>query len=146
VEELTPDKLDSYCEAAASVVEELGTFLGSHYDELVKCTHGNPRPRYRHGYADSASGPAVRGSNTRLQERVRCVRQCDEEQLLTRNDAQLLFDWLCRHYGYPGESERATSPAFVNGHDNHQRETDAKHDSDRRTHRQEHRNQDDAND
>jgi hypothetical protein len=36
---------------------------------------------------------------------------------MTRNDAQLLFDWLCRHYGCPGESEGATSPAFVNGND-----------------------------
>jgi hypothetical protein len=36
-EELTVDKLDLYLEAATSVVEELGTFLASHYDELIKC-------------------------------------------------------------------------------------------------------------
>lgn len=32
-----PDKLDDYLIAAASVVEELQDFLGSHYDEIVKC-------------------------------------------------------------------------------------------------------------
>jgi hypothetical protein len=37
VEPLDPEKLDDYCEAAASVVEELGSFLGSHHAELVKC-------------------------------------------------------------------------------------------------------------
>jgi hypothetical protein len=45
---------------------------------------------------------------------------------LTRNDAQLLIDWLCRHYGYPGESEGATTPALVNSDTNHQREPNRK--------------------
>jgi hypothetical protein len=35
--ELTPDKLEDYLVAAASVVEELQSFLGSHYEELIKC-------------------------------------------------------------------------------------------------------------
>ena len=37
VEPLKVEDLDDYCEAAASVVEELGIFLGSHHTELVHC-------------------------------------------------------------------------------------------------------------
>jgi hypothetical protein len=36
---------------------------------------------------------------------------------MTRDDAQLLFDWLCRHYGYPGELERPASKALANSDD-----------------------------
>ena len=45
---------------------------------------------------------------------------------MTRQDARLLFDWLCRHYGYPGESEGATCTALAHGDDNHQRDHDTK--------------------
>jgi hypothetical protein len=51
---------------------------------------------------------------------------------MTRNDAQLLFDWLCRHYGYPGESERPAVPPLANGDDDHQRDRPADYKSDRR--------------
>jgi hypothetical protein len=36
--ELTPDKLDDYLEAAASVVEELGAFLGAHHSRAYQGT------------------------------------------------------------------------------------------------------------
>jgi hypothetical protein len=45
---------------------------------------------------------------------------------VTRDDAQLLFDWLCRHYGYPGESP-APCKELAHGDNNHQRETNPKH-------------------
>jgi hypothetical protein len=48
---------------------------------------------------------------------------------VTRDDAQLLFDWLCRHYGYPGES-LAPYKALAHCDDNHQRDTNPQ------THRQ----------
>ena len=35
--ELKVEKLDDYLQADAHVVAELGTFLGSHHAELVKC-------------------------------------------------------------------------------------------------------------
>ena len=34
--ELTPDKLDDYLVAAASIVEELRDFLSGHYHDLIK--------------------------------------------------------------------------------------------------------------
>jgi hypothetical protein len=34
--ELTPDKLDDYLVAAASIVEELRDFLSGHYADLIK--------------------------------------------------------------------------------------------------------------
>jgi hypothetical protein len=37
--ELTIDKLDSYLEAAAHIVDELGVFLGAHHLELMKAHH-----------------------------------------------------------------------------------------------------------
>ena len=32
---------------------------------------------------------------------------------MTRDDAQLLFDWLVRNYGYPGELERPAVPTLA---------------------------------
>jgi hypothetical protein len=36
-EPLKAEDLDKYVEAAAGIVEELGTFLSSHYEELIRC-------------------------------------------------------------------------------------------------------------
>ena len=44
--ELTPDKLDDYLVAAASIVEELRDFLSGHYHDLTK----PPMTRRTHGY------------------------------------------------------------------------------------------------
>jgi hypothetical protein len=40
---------------------------------------------------------------------------------VTRDDAQLLFDWLCRHYGYPGELERVPCKTLADRDDNQRR-------------------------
>lgn len=37
--ELKADDLDKYCEAAASMVEELSAFLGAHHLELMQAHH-----------------------------------------------------------------------------------------------------------
>ena len=63
---------------------------------------------------------------------------------MTRADAQLLYDWFVQRYGLPLEG--MATPALVNSNADHQQQPNAKCDRDRRMHRQEHRNQDDAND
>lgn len=35
--ELKAEDLDKYCQVATNIVEELQSFLGSHYEELLKC-------------------------------------------------------------------------------------------------------------
>jgi hypothetical protein len=45
---------------------------------------------------------------------------------VTRADVQLLFDWLLRRYGHPGESEGSATTALVNSKANHQREPNTK--------------------
>jgi hypothetical protein len=44
--ELTIDKLDDYLTAAVHIVGELGTFLGSHYEDLIR----PPMTRRVHGF------------------------------------------------------------------------------------------------
>ena len=45
---------------------------------------------------------------------------------MTRADAQLLFDWLVRKYGFPGESEGSAATTFVQRDAYYQRETNRK--------------------
>jgi hypothetical protein len=63
---------------------------------------------------------------------------------MTRNDAQMIFDWFVRQYGLPLEGAATTT--FVSRDDNQRGHGDTKHDADRRMRRHEHRNQDDGND
>jgi hypothetical protein len=51
---------------------------------------------------------------------------------VTRDDAELLFNWLCRHYGYPGESERSPRSPLPDGNDSQRRNDDANRDPDHR--------------
>jgi hypothetical protein len=53
---------------------------------------------------------------------------------MTTKDAELLFRWLCRHYGYPGELEKPAVPPLAQRGNRH-RDHPADDKSDRRMRR-----------
>jgi hypothetical protein len=61
---------------------------------------------------------------------------------MTRQDAQLLFDWLVRRYGFPGESEGSATVTLVDRDDYYKRETNRKDNANGRI-RREQRHEDD---
>jgi hypothetical protein len=107
--EVQPD-FEHYVEAIRGIVEEFRDVLAVHTAKL-------------HQEAIARGGQA--GSPQEAAELHRLRIACDHflnalsgKLLMTRQDAQLLFDWIVRHYGYPGESERAPCKALPDGDDN----------------------------
>ena len=131
--ELTPDKLEDYLAAAASVAEELRDFLSRHYADLTTPAMTMRSPRSGRRNASGRPGPTIRRKYSSAKGGVRKFRQRHAGPLLiTDNDMRAFAEYLVRLC----ESELSAGSPLAHGDNNHRcnNNTDRRRDRGMRRH------------